>query len=274
MRVLAINDISCIGKCSLSVSLPILSACGITCDVLPTAILSTHTGGFEGYTFRDLTGDIPAILQHWQSLGITFDCIYSGYLGSIYQIELVAQIKRDFLKQNGLFIVDPVMGDSGDLYAGFTNAFVEKMRELCKQADYILPNVTEACYLSGVPYPNEQQAYPTQAVLTRLQTLCPRPIVTGIHQGRNILVSYVDEAGEMHSHSDENVPGFFCGAGDVFASAFIGALLYGKDEKQAIDLAAQFTTAAIKRSATEVEDKRYGLNFEAEIFTFLKNVKG
>ena len=272
MRVLAINDISCVGKCSLSVSLPILSACGITCDVLPTALLSTHTGGFDGYTFRDLTSDIPDILAHWKTLGLQFDCIYSGYLGSIAQIQMVEQIKNDFLKESGLFIVDPVMGDGGSLYAGFTKQFVEKMRALCKQADYILPNVTEACYLSGVAYPTDGQTYPTQAVLSRLQTLCPCPIVTGIHQGANVLVSYLDKQGNVQSRTDENVPGFFCGAGDVFASAFIGALLHGKNEHDAIELAAQFTTAAIRRSAKEVADKRYGLNFEAEIFTFLKNL--
>lgn len=272
MRVLAINDISCVGKCSLSVSLPILSACGITCDVLPTALLSTHTGGFDGYTFRDLTGDIPAILAHWKSLGLQFDCIYSGYLGSMQQIQLVENIKNEFLADGGLFIVDPVMGDGGNLYAGFTDAFVEKMRELCRQADYILPNVTEACYLAQIAYPAEGETYPTQTVLARLQTLCARPIVTGIHQGANVLVSYLDENGVMQSHSDKNVPGFFCGAGDVFASAFIGALLHGKCERDAIELAAAFTTASIRRSATEVPDKRYGLNFEAEIFTFLKNL--
>lgn len=274
MRVLAINDISCVGKCSLSVSVPIISACGVTCDVLPTALLSTHTGGFENYTFRDLTSDIPDILKHWKSLGITFDCIYSGYLGSIEQIELVAQIKREFLSENGLFIVDPVMGDSGELYAGFTQAFVDKMRELCKQANYILPNVTEACYLSGVPYPDECQSYPTATVLERLKTLCARPIVTGIHNGRNILVSYIGENGEQKEFSAENVPGFFCGAGDVFASAFVGALMRGKNQDDAVLLASKFVTNAIVRSATEVEDKRYGLNYEKEIFAFLKDLNG
>ncbi len=274
MRVLAINDISCVGKCSLSVSVPIISACGVTCDVLPTALLSTHTGGFENYTFRDLTSDIPDILKHWKSLGITFDCIYSGYLGNIEQIELVSQIKREFLSENGLFIVDPVMGDSGELYAGFTDEFVDKMRELCKQANYILPNVTEACYLSGVPYPDECQSYPTATVLEALKTLCARPIVTGIHKGRNILVSYISEDGEQKEFSAENVPGFFCGAGDVFASAFVGALMRGKSQDDAVLLASKFVTNAIVRSANEVEDKRYGLNYEAEIFEFLKKLNG
>lgn len=269
MRVLAINDVSCVGKCSLSVSLPIISACGVTCDVLPTALLSTHTGGFTGYTFRDLTGEIPAILQHWKSLGISFDYIYSGYLGSIEQIELVLQIKRDFLADGGKLVVDPVMGDNGTLYAGFSAAFVAKMRDLCRAADYILPNATEAFYLADVPF---SASVSGNALLEKLQTLCPRPIVTGITEKDTISVFYVDEKGERKRLTHENVEGFFCGAGDVFASAFVGALACGKSEEFAVALASEFTTAAIRRSATEVADKRYGLNFEAEIFSFLKNL--
>ncbi len=268
MRVLAINDISCVGKCSLTVSLPILSACGITCDVLPTALLSTHTGGFEGYAFHDLTSEHPAILKHWQTLGIKFDFIYSGYLGSEEQIETVLQLKNCFLAENGKFIVDPVMGDSGKLYAGFSDGFVAKMRSLCKEADFILPNATEACYLAGEPYP---VANPEKLVAD-LKSVCPRPIVTGILEGNKNSVYYADEAGEIKTYRSENVEGFFCGAGDVFASAFVGALARGKKEETAIALATEFTTAAIRRSAKEVTDKRFGLNFEAEIFTFLKNL--
>lgn len=270
MRVLAINDISCVGRCSLTVTLPILSACGIECNVLPTAILSTHTGGFENYTFRDLTEDIPAMLKQWKELGITFDCIFSGYLGSQEQIRMVAEIKREFLKPNGLFIVDPVMGDEGDLYAGFTPDYVANMKGLCAIADYILPNATEGCYLTDTPYPTARQPYPIENVLTKLRTLCPRPIVTGVNQNGKITVQFVGTDGKPQIYEQENIPGFFCGAGDVFASAFIGGILNGKTQETAIRLAADFTTAAIRRSASEVPDKRYGLNFEAEIFTFLK----
>ena len=272
MRILAINDISCVGKCSLSVTLPIVSACGVTCDVLPTSLLSTHTGGFSGYTFRDLTEDMSGILAHWKTLGIQFDVIYSGYLGSLSQIRLVEQIKKDFLKENGIMVVDPVMGDNGSLYAGFDKAFVEEMKNLCRIADFILPNTTEACFLSGVSYPKEEQAYPTQEIIEKLKTLCPHPIVTGIHQGQNVLVSYVDEQGNTATYPSENVPGFFCGAGDVFASAFVGCLAKGKDVPKSVSLAAEFTAAAIRLSAKEVEDKRYGLCFEKELFNFLKNL--
>lgn len=270
MRILAINDISCVGKCSLAATLPIISACGIECNVLPTAILSTHTGGFEGYTFRDLTEDIPAILAHWKSLGIQFDYIYSGYLGSIDQIDLVLQIKKDFLDANGKLIVDPVMGDNGKLYAGFTEKYVEKMCELCKAADYILPNETEACYLSDSPYPLNKESAPI--ALNKLTELCANPIITGITDNNRVYVYYNEDIGKATTYSNENVEGFFCGAGDVFASAFVGCLAKGKSQTEAIKLSSDFTAAAIRRSAKEVPDKKYGLNFEAEIFTFLKNL--
>ena len=268
MRVLAINDVSCVGKCSLAASLPIISACGVECNVLPTALLSTHTGGFTGYTFRDLTDDIPDILRHWETLGLKFDYICSGYLGSIQQINLVADIKKRFLADGGKFIVDPVMGDSGKLYAGFTPEYIEKMRGLCREADYILPNVTEACYLADMPYPLSQNQ--AVEVLEKLKKLCKKPIVTGILEDKNIFVNYIDENGKACAYAHENVEGFFCGAGDVFAAAFIGCLARGKTEKSAIELASNFVTAAIQRSAIEVPDKRYGLSFEKEIFGFLQ----
>ncbi len=270
MRVLAINDISCVGRCSLSATLPIISACGVECNVLPTALLSTHTGGFTGYTFRDLTDEMQAILQHWKSLGLKFDYIYSGYLGSISQIETVLQIKNDFLAEKGIFVVDPVMGDSGALYAGFTKEYVEKMRMLCRAADYILPNQTEACYLTDTPYPLQKDTIAN--ALHKLNELCPRPVVTGITENQRIFIYYTNENKDLQSIAHENVEGFFCGAGDVFASAFVGALAKGKSEEHALRLASDFVANVIRRSAKEVPDKRYGLNFEAEIFSFLKNL--
>ncbi len=270
MRVLAINDVSCVGKCSLTVTLPIISACGVECSVLPTTILSTHTGGFTGYTFHDLTDEIPAILKHWETLGLKFEYICSGYLGSIAQIELVADIKKRFLADGGKFIVDPVMGDSGKLYAGFTPEYVEKMRQLCREADYILPNDTEACYLANERYPLSPAT--AKQALEKLKTLCKQPIVTGITENKRILVYYVDENGNSRTYEHENVEGFFHGAGDVFASAFIGCLARGTSEERAIALASDFVTASIRRTAVEVPDRRYGLNFEKEIFSFLQRL--
>ena len=266
MRVLAINDISCVGRCSLAATLPIISACGVECNVLPTALLSTHTGGFDGYTFCDLTGEMEGILRHWKTLGLKFDYIYSGYLGSIAQIETVLAVKKQFLADGGKFIVDPVMGDSGVLYAGFTTAYVEKMRELCREADYILPNVTEACYLANLPYPLTKEN--AGVALEKLSALCPAPIITGVLDENSISV-YCKNNGEICHLSHENVDGFFCGAGDVFTSAFVGCLARNVGFFNAVSLASDFVADVIRRSAKEVHDKRYGLNFEAEIFPFL-----
>ena len=271
MRVLAINDISCVGKCSLTVALPVVSACGVTCDVLPTALLSTHTGGFEGYTFRDLSDEIPAVLKHWESLGLTFDFIYSGYLGNVSQIETVREIKRRFLKRNGKFIVDPVMGDGGKLYAHFEFHCVEKMRVLCEEADFILPNVTEACLLAGENYPLSIERLPAEKIVGILRSPHTCPIVTGVEEGEENAV-YYGEANGVSRYALPHAKGFFHGAGDVFAAAFTGCLARGKSKKKAIELAANFTTAAIFRTAKAGGDSRYGLLFEEEIFNFLKEL--
>ena len=271
MRVLAINDISCVGKCSLTVALPVVSACGVTCDVLPTALLSTHTGGFEGYTFRDLSDEIPAVLKHWESLGLTFDFIYSGYLGNVSQIETVREIKRRFLKRNGKFIVDPVMGDGGKLYAHFDFHFVEKMRVLCEEADFILPNVTEAGLLAGENYPLSIERLPAEKIVGILRSPHTCPIVTGVEEGEENAV-YYGEANGVSRYALPHAKGFFHGAGDVFAAAFTGCLAREKSKKKAIELAANFTTAAIFRTAKAGSDSRYGLLFEEEIFNFLKEL--
>ena len=160
------------------------------------------------------------------------------------------------------------MGDGGKLYKGFNEEYVEKMRTLCKQAHFILPNLTEACYLAALPYPHEN----VSEILEKLSQICPRPIVTGVIEKDEISVCYLTETGEEKRYSSQNVDGFFHGAGDVFSSAFVGAMMKGKSEETAIKLAADFTTASIRRSAKEVEDKRFGLNFEEEIFEFLKNL--
>ena len=151
-RILTVQDISCVGQCSLTVALPVLSACGVETAVLPSAVLSTHTGGFTGYTFRDLTADMPAIAQHWKNAGIGFDAVYTGYLGSAEQVRYVREIMDALLMPGGVRIVDPAMADNGKLYAGFEAAFVEKMKELAFSADYLLPNITEAALLTGMEY--------------------------------------------------------------------------------------------------------------------------
>lgn len=276
MRVLAINDISCVGKCSLTVALPIISASGVTCDILPTAILSTHTGGFEGYTFRDLSEDIPSILKHWKSLGLQYDIIISGYLGSIHQIDMVKQIRKDFLKPNGLFVVDPVMGDNGKLYSHFDHQFVIAMRNLCRVADIIVPNLTEACYLTDTPYSDAPDS-DYFSILNKLKTLCPQPSITGcdvLQDGiLHSTVFYTDTDGSVKQYSTDKISGAFHGAGDVYASALVGALARGISMDTAVKISADFTKDSIYQTKLDGTQARYGLNSESQMYSFLKNLE-
>lgn len=272
MRVLAINDISCVGKCSLTVALPIISASGVTCDILPTAILSTHTGGFTGYTFRDLSEDIPPILAHWKSLGLKYDYIVSGYLGSIEQIDMVKSVKCDFLKEGGLMIVDPVMGDNGKLYAHFDKPFVEQMKGLCRVADIIVPNLTEACCLTDTDYDSvNEQSY--GEIIGKLKELCPCPSVTGCDEtgktGVMSAVYYTDKGGATQRYATEKIEGTFHGAGDVYVSALVGALARGIGLDTAVAIAAEFTKDSIKQTALDKTEARYGLNSESQMYAYL-----
>lgn len=278
MRVLAINDISCVGKCSLTVALPVISACGVTCDILPTALLSTHTGGFTGYTFRDLSEDIPAILAHWKSLGLKYDYIVSGYLGSIGQIDMVRSVKDDFLKEGGTMIVDPVMGDNGKMYAHFDDKFVQEMKGLCRCADVIVPNLTEACLLADMDYGDVCAAENYREVLDKLKKLCPRPSVTGCDvadgKGTRSAVFYTDGNGKDKVYSTEKIGGPFHGAGDVYASALVGCLARGVREDDAVKLAADFTKNSIAQTKKDGTEARYGLNSESCMYAFLRALDG
>ena len=263
MRVLAINDISCVGKCSLTVALPVLSACGVTCDILPTALLSTHTGGFMGYTFLGLDGEMQKICDHWETLGLRYDLIYSGYLGSRAQIDFVKDVKRRFLKENGIFVVDPVLGDNFTFYKGFDEAFAEQMRSLCAEADYIVPNETESYLLTGTRDFSE--------ALAKLSALCPHPVITGADTKDGYFIYYAD--GGEKKLSIPRCDGSYHGAGDVFASAFSGCLVRGLPLGQALSLTADFCYRSIVRTQKEVPDRRYGLNYEREILPFLEQLE-
>ena len=260
MRALAINDISCVGKCSLTVALPVISACGVTCDILPTALLSTHTGGFTGYTFLGLDDEMKKIADHWETLGLKYDLIYSGYLGSRAQIAFVKEMKRRFLKQGGVFVVDPVLGDNFTFYKGFDAAFAEEMLSLCGEADYILPNETESYLLTGTK--------DFSAALKKLAAVCPHPVITGAQTEAGYFIYYQD--GEARRLPIPRVEGSFHGAGDVFASAFCGCLLRGLSVEKALSLSADFCYRAILRTQKEVPDRKYGLNYEREMLGFLQ----
>lgn len=272
-RVLAIHDISCFGKCSLTVALPIISATGAECAVIPTAVLSTHTGGFTGFTYRDLTEDITSIVDHWKTLDLGFDAIYTGFLGSFEQIDIISET---FDRLEGLRIVDPVMADDGVLYPVFDSNFPKGMRKLCEKADIILPNITEAClmleeeYVEG-PYTPEY----IEGLMERLSGIGAKKVVlTGVYFDENKLgaATYDAETGERSYYFSDRVPGYFHGTGDVFGSAFVGSYMNGCSLADSVMIAVDFTVGSIKRTYAAKTDVRYGVNFEQGLLQLIKDI--
>lgn len=271
-KILTIQDISCVGQCSLTVALPIISACGVETCVLPSAVLSTHTGGFTGFTFRDLTEDMPAIKDHWVKEGIKYDAIYTGYLGSTKQIDYVADIFEATTSANCVKIVDPAMADNGKLYVGFDAPFVEAMKELCGMADYILPNITEACFLTDMEYRTEYDRAYIDELLEKLAALgCKNIIFTGISYKPDTTGVVVYEDGNYTYYEHTLLPNSCHGTGDIYASAFVGALTRGKSAYDSAKIAADYTVECIKRTAEE-ENHWYGAAFEPVLVKLIEAV--
>lgn len=267
ISALAVHDISCVGKCSLTVALPVLSAAGIETSVLPTSVLSTHTGGFTGWTFHDLTAEVEPITRHWAALGLHFDGIYTGYLGSKDQLALMSRLFDQFGRRT-LKVVDPVMGDNGALYGGFSNDFPQGMKELCAKADVIVPNFTEAALMLGEEYRSGPytKSY-VEDILYKLTCICSRKIVlTGVQfNDREIGAAALDVAsGSIEYAQAPLIPGFFHGTGDIFASALTAALLRGRGLGESAQIAADFTVASIRGSDFS-RDQKYGVNFEGAL---------
>lgn len=275
-RVLAIHDISCVGRCSLTVALPVISAGGIETSVLPTAVLSTHTGGFQGFTYHDLTSDIMPICHHWKSLGLQFDAIYTGFLGSFEQIDLVMKI-FDMFGQNALKIVDPVMADNGKLYSVFDKNFPKGMKQLCEKADIIVPNITEACYMLDISYcegPYSREYIKT--IIDGLLHFCKSKIVlTGVSFEPDKLGVAAIEAPkkEIKYYFNKKVPGIYHGSGDVFASALVTAILRERSLIDSSKIAADFTVGSIRRTFDAKTDVRFGIDFEEQIPQFIADLE-
>lgn len=254
-RAALINDLSCIGKCSLSVALPIVSAYGVEGVALPTAVLSTHTGGFENYVIRDMTDEMRAFARHWKSMNVKFDCIYTGYFGSLQQIELAQQFITDFGGEDCLAVVDPVLGDNGKLYNGFTPEYIDSMRTLCGMADVITPNHTEAALLSGLGMDAS-----ADALLDALDV--PNVIVTGVRRGEN--VGYEARfGGERAQFYRPWLHAVMHGTGDVFTSALCGEYLSGAEKCRGFLSAAEFCDECIQETVKHRPSHWYGLAFEA-----------
>lgn len=261
-RILTVQDISCVGQCSLTVALPVISACGVECSVLPSAVLSTHTAGFSGYTFRDLTEDMPAINEHWGKESIKFDAVYTGYLGSTKQIDYVKNIIATSLKDGAKAIVDPAMADGGKLYPGFDMEFVEAMKGLCGNADYIIPNLTEACFLTDTEYKEEYDKAYIDGIVEKLLDLgCKNIVFTGVSYRKGFTGVLVVEDGTQSYYEHELLPNSCHGTGDIYASAFTGAFVRGKSAFEAAKIAADYALECIKESAKDAEHW-YGARFE------------
>lgn len=261
-RVLTVQDISCLGQCSMTVAMPILSACGMETCILPSAVLSTHTGGFKGFTVRDLTDDFPGITEHWKREGIAFDAIYTGYLGNLRQVDYVKTIIDELLTDGAAVIIDPAMADNGKLYYGFDDSYVKKMGELCAKADIVLPNVTEACFLTGAEYKESyDEAYVAQLVEKLLALGAKGVVLTGVsyEAGSTGVLVCVDGKTEYYRH--DRIPQSFHGTGDVYSSAFTGMLMNGYECYEAAKIAADFTVRAIENTVGDA-DHWYGVKFE------------
>ena len=268
-RVVSIQDISCLGKCSLTVALPIISAMGVETCVVPTAVLSTHTGGFSGFTFHDLTQEVAPIAAHCKNKGTTSNDIYTGYLGSFEQIELVGQFFDQFGGKDTLVYVDPAMADNGVLYTGFTPEFAKEMGKLCGKADVIVPNLTEASFMLGVDYVGDQydEAY-IKDLLKQLTGLgCKTAVLTGMsfEPGKIGAMAYDSVTDTYASYFNEKLPVQFHGTGDVFASACVGALMNGKDLAGALKVAVDYTLECIRETQNDPDARWYGVNFESAI---------
>ena len=270
--VLTIQDISCVGQCSLTVALPIISACGLETAILPSAVLSNHTGGFKSWTFRDLTDDMPLIEQKWVEEGIAFDAIYTGYLGSARQIDIVKHIFSTCSKPGCVHVVDPAMADNGKLYYGFDMDFVKEMAKLCAVADYILPNITESCLITGTEY---RETYDEAFVLDQAQKLAAlgskSVILTGISYEPSTTGVVIYEDGKISYYQHHRLPKGSHGTGDIYSSSFTGALMHGKSSYDAAKIAADYTVKCIENTQGD-PDHWYGAKFESVLPELIRSL--
>ncbi|MEG2000422.1 MAG: pyridoxamine kinase [Evtepia sp.] len=274
-RIVTVQDISCLGKCSLTVALPILSAMGVETAVLPTAVLSAHTA-FPEFTFHDLTAEIPKIAAHWKRQNLIFDAIYTGYLGSFDQLKLMSQFVDDFKTEETLIFVDPVMGDHGKLYPGFTEKFVDEMGRFCGKADVIVPNLTEATYLLHLPYPDEQydEAYIRNILRALSQLGVPKVILTGVsfRKGQVGAMAYDADRDDFFLYQNTRLPDTFHGTGDIFASVCVGGLMNQLTLGESLTLAVDYTLECIQKTVSDPDRRNYGVNFERAIPMLLQGL--
>lgn len=267
-KVLSIQDISCFGQCSTTVALPIISACGVECAILPSAVLSTHTAGAfreVGFTCCDLDGEFTKIEDKWNQLGIKFGSVYTGYLGTTSMIKMVMHIMDSCLEDGGLRIVDPAMADGGELYPAFNMEYVDAMKVLCGCADYIIPNISESCFLTGTEYKEEYDEAYVKDLCTKLSALgCKNVILTGVGYMAGKTGVVVWNNGEYKYYEHEKLSKSYHGTGDIYSSVFVGAKMRGLDTFEAAKLAANYTYGCIVDTVSD-ESHWYGVKFELSL---------
>lgn len=276
-RILAIHDMSGVGKCSLTVALPVISAAGVECSCLPTALLSTHSGDFYGFTKRDLSDELLPIAQHWKREGVRFDGIYTGYLASAQQVELIEQILNLLATPETMLIVDPVMAENGKYYSGFDGEMCAAFRRLCTRADIITPNMTEAAFLTGHAY--HPGTVTESEVESLLNALCA--LGTGVAAITGVLLENGEignavrdtKSGKICFSTRKMHGGVFYGTGDIFASALSALLVRGAPIESALELATALVEGSIARSVLRGGDRRFGVDFEGALPEFLRSVQ-
>ena len=266
-KILTIQDISCYGQCSITVALPVISAFGIETAVLPSAVLSTHTSGFTDFTVRDLTEDLPEIRKHWEKEGISFDAIYTGFIASAEQLDYIKDIIDSRLNSEGLVFVDPAMADHGEFYNGFDQEFADKMGELCKLGDFILPNTTEACFILHKPWKEEFTKEEMLEMANELSEFTKRYVILkgDTHKENELGMIVLDKKESTCEFVyNDKIDYVSHGTGDVFASAFVGSTMIGKSPTEAAKVAGEFTKKAIEKTIGD-ENHKYGVKFEQVI---------
>lgn len=265
-RLVTIQDLSCFGKCSITAALPVVSALGTEAVVLPTAVLSTHTGEFLNYTFHPLENEFDRISAHWASLGIEFDAIYVGYIGSVTLINAVSRFIDRFKKENTVVFIDPAMADNGKFYSGLGKDYAKALSTLCTKADIISPNITEAMILSGLNPEDYKNVTDIKEIFQNLSAVCDNVIITGVHKKDTISTVAYQKSTTSFTEAEKPIyDGVFYGAGDLFASAFIGMYVNGAPLSDAVTNASAFVNDCIIKTLDEREKYWYGLKFEQSL---------
>ena len=274
-RILTIQDISCLGKCSITIALPVLSAMGVETVILPTAVLSTHTM-FKNFTVKDLTDQLLPIARHWKSENVHFDAIYTGYLGSAEEIDIAKRIFDMFRSDDTLLFVDPVMGDNGKLYPAFDTAYAALNAGLCRGVDIIVPNITEACFMTGTEY---RETYGRDYIVSLLEKLSGLgagvSILTGVSlsPGKTGVMGYDRRDGTFFEYQNDRVDATYHGTGDLFSSACVGAVLRGHTLQEAVQIAADYTAHTIRVTLENPNKPWYGVDFERTIPDLIQSLR-